>query len=108
SRKGLPELFEAFSIFRTRHPDARLYVHSLQTTEYGGPDLKAMADEYGIEPYVRFADPYKLHMGIDIETMNMIYNAMDVFCRPSRGEGFGIPIIEAQSSGTPVIVTDST
>ena len=38
----------------------------------------------------------------------MVYNAMDVFCLPSRGEGFGIPIIEAQAAGTPVIVTDYT
>jgi glycosyltransferase involved in cell wall biosynthesis len=31
---------------------------------------------------------------------------MDVLMNASRGEGFGIPIIEAQACGTPVIVTD--
>jgi glycosyltransferase involved in cell wall biosynthesis len=34
------------------------------------------------------------------------YNAMDVLLSPSMGEGFGLPILEAQSCGTPVIVTD--
>lgn len=107
-RKGFPELMEAFSIFRHRHPDAFLYMHSLLTAEYGGTDLREMADAYGIRPYVRFVDPYKLHIGIDTEIMNMIYNAMDVFCLPSRGEGFGLPIIEAQAAGTPVIVSNYT
>lgn len=107
-RKGLGELMEAFSIFHKRHTDARLYLHSLLTSEYGGPDLQDMANAYGIRQYVKFVDPYKLHIGIDIDTMAAIYNAMDVFVLPSRGEGFGIPIIEAQACGVPVIVTDST
>lgn len=107
-RKGFPELFEAFKRFHEKHLDARLYVHSLITTEYGGADLLAMADAYGIRPWVKFVDPYKLHLGIDTETMNMIYNAMDVFCLPSRGEGFGVPLIEAQAAGVPVITTDYT
>ena len=108
SRKGFGELFAAFKIFRERHTDARLYMHSIFTSEYGGPQLQEMAEAYGIRQYISFVDPYKLSLGIDTEHMNMIYNAMDVFCLPSRGEGFGIPIIEAQASGTPVIVTDFT
>ena len=32
----------------------------------------------------------------------------DVLLLASRGEGFGIPVIEAQAVGTPVIVTDWT
>jgi glycosyltransferase involved in cell wall biosynthesis len=35
-----------------------------------------------------------------------MYSAADVFMLPSRGEGFGLPIVEAQACGTPVIVTD--
>jgi len=38
----------------------------------------------------------------------MLYNAADVFLSPSKGEGFGIPIIEAQACGAPVVVTDFT
>lgn len=107
-RKGFPELMEAFKIFSQRHTDVRLYMHSLLTNEYGGANLVEMAEAYGIRHLVNFVDPYKNFLGIDTETMNMIYNAMDVFCLPSRGEGFGIPIIEAQAAGTPVIVTDWT
>jgi glycosyltransferase involved in cell wall biosynthesis len=37
-----------------------------------------------------------------------IYSAMDVLSSPTMGEGFGVPIIEAQACGTPVIVGDWT
>jgi glycosyltransferase involved in cell wall biosynthesis len=36
----------------------------------------------------------------------MIYNAADIFMGNSMSEGFGIPIIEAQACGAPVVVTD--
>src|SRR5204862_7089917 len=36
------------------------------------------------------------------------YNAMDVLLMPSCGEGVGIPLIEAQACGTPVITNDWT
>jgi glycosyltransferase involved in cell wall biosynthesis len=37
-----------------------------------------------------------------------IYSAMDVLLNPAMGEGYGIPIVEAQACGVPVIVTDFT
>jgi glycosyltransferase involved in cell wall biosynthesis len=40
--------------------------------------------------------------------MAHMYSAMDVLLNPSYGEGFGVPIVEAQACGTPVIVTDWT
>jgi glycosyltransferase involved in cell wall biosynthesis len=40
--------------------------------------------------------------------MAQIYSALDVHCGVTMGEGFGIPIIEAQACGTPVIVGDWT
>jgi len=36
------------------------------------------------------------------------YNGMDVLTNVALGEGFGIPILEAQACGTPVIVGDWT
>ena len=40
--------------------------------------------------------------------MNDVYNVMDVFLLTTSGEGFGIPILEAQSCGIPTLVTNYT
>ncbi len=38
--------------------------------------------------------------------LNEIYNACDVFFMPSSYEGFGLPVLEAMSSGIPVVCSD--
>jgi glycosyltransferase involved in cell wall biosynthesis len=40
--------------------------------------------------------------------MAKLYSAMDVLLNPAMGEGFGVPVLEAQACGTPAIVTDWT
>src|SRR4029077_1030984 len=109
SRKGFPEAFQAFAKLRESVPSARLYVHSHTSSAYGGLDLARFAEMCGISAYTRFADQYQLAIGaIDQKQMAIIYNAFDVLLQPSLNEGFGIPLIEAQACGTPVITTDGT
>jgi glycosyltransferase involved in cell wall biosynthesis len=43
---------------------------------------------------------------ISTESMNEIYNLMDVFCYAVGGEGFGLPGIECQSAGVPLAMTN--
>lgn len=43
--------------------------------------------------------------GVSMEELSIIYQMSEVFCYPSVFEGFGIPIIEALFSKTPVITT---
>jgi glycosyltransferase involved in cell wall biosynthesis len=42
------------------------------------------------------------------EDLNMLYSAAEIFVFPSLNEGFGLPIIEAFASGTPVITSNVT
>jgi glycosyltransferase involved in cell wall biosynthesis len=46
--------------------------------------------------------------GIPDDAVATVYNAFDVLTSVSMGEGFGIPIVEAQANGVPVIVGDWT
>lgn len=43
---------------------------------------------------------------VELEILADLYRGSDVFVFPSLFEGFGIPLIEAMASGTPVITSD--
>ena len=108
-RKGWGEMFLAFAIFAARHPDAYLYAH---TDPFGqqGIDLPVLATGCNI-PVDRlvWADEYAYLNGMIPEAdLAAIYTSADVLLATSYAEGFGVPIIEAQACGTPVIVTDWT
>jgi len=108
ARKSFPEVFEAFARFHRRHKDAILYVHAEKMGVRNGLNLEMLAEMFGIADAVRFAPQTEMELGIPQTSMAGIFSMMDVLLNPSYGEGFGIPIIEAQACGTPVIVTDFT
>jgi glycosyltransferase involved in cell wall biosynthesis len=110
SRKSFPEAFQAFKNLRDRHPDARLYLHTEATGQGSGLNLPHLLAQVGIPPEsVGFPDQHRLLCtGFGDEHMVNLYSAFDVLLNPAAGEGFGVPIVEAQACGTPVIVTDWT
>lgn len=108
-RKAFSEALAAFSLFRADHPDAILYMHTDMTGFRQGLDLGRLAERSGIPiESLKVTDPVLMDYGIPPGVMAGIYNIFDVLLSPSFGEGFGVPIIEAQACGTPVIVTDWT
>lgn len=110
-RKSFPQMFQAFAMFLEECPEAFLYLHTDALGRNQGLNLiPLLKDVYGVpEDKVRFVDQDRYWLGmIDWPQMSRIYNSMDVLLNPSMGEGFGVPIIEAQACGTPVIVTDWT
>lgn len=109
SRKAFPEVLQAFSVFRETHPDAYLYLHTEVTGLLdNGLNLLGHAGVFGIpEEALCAANQVNYHRGnISKTQLAGIYSAFDVLVNPSYGEGFGLPIIEAQACGTPVIVTN--
>jgi glycosyltransferase involved in cell wall biosynthesis len=108
-RKSFAEAFLACSMFMEQHKDAWLYLHTEPTRALAGLDLHALLSATGVPTdRVAFADSYSYRMGIPKEALAAIYTAMDVLLQPSRGEGFGVPAIEAEACGTPVIVSNAT
>ncbi len=107
SRKNFPQVFAAFGRFAEKHPEARLYLHTEQFGVNLGMDLMQLLNASGISPdRLLWVDQYQYRVGIPTAALSYVYSAMDVLANPSYGEGFGLPVLEAQACGTPVIVTD--
>jgi glycosyltransferase involved in cell wall biosynthesis len=107
-RKGLPGQMLAFARFRERHPEARLAMHTASQAPHG-LNLAGLANRLGVTDAVDFPDLYSYASGvIPAEAVAEWYRGLDVLSNCSLGEGFGLPIIEAQASGVPVIVTDAS
>jgi glycosyltransferase involved in cell wall biosynthesis len=106
SRKAYPQIMEGFKLFLEHQPNALLYIHASMK---GQIDLARLAKRLGILDHVAGARDYYLHTGAySASDMAEIYSGADVLLSPSMGEGFGVPIVEAQACGTPVITGDWT
>lgn len=109
SRKAFPQSIAAFAELRRKHSDALLYIHSRSNRDdTEGVNLLDLARFYGVEDAVIFSAEYQHVVGFPTAYMIDVYRGMDVLLAASMGEGFGVPIIEAQAAGTPVIVGDWT
>lgn len=110
SRKCFVEQLLAFSRFARKHSDAVLYLHTVTSAYDGGLDLEQLARQVGLRwgENVIGANQYRLLMGYTGMQMADVYNSLDVLSAASMAEGFGIPIVEAQACGTPVVTTACT
>lgn len=103
-RKALGEALTAFALFHRQHPDSHLYLHMEPGNAFGGFVIPRILNALNVpNDVVTIADPNQLRIGYPVETMVGIYSTSDVLFMPSYGEGFGIPLIEAQACGTRVI-----
>ena len=105
-RKGLVEQVTAFRNFYHDHPDSRLMMHTAPVSE--SLNLEALVRTLGFpDGVVMFPDKYSLATGmIGNEAMCAWYCALDILSACSYGEGFCVPVLEAQACGVPVVTTD--
>ena len=110
-RKNLDLAVESFARFSKDKNDVIFIIHSQLAAP---PKLRGWYLHNLIQINKDDWDP-KLHEKIKmsanslVETqMNAQYNIADVFFLTSSGEGFGVPTIEAQMTGLPVLVPNNT
>jgi glycosyltransferase involved in cell wall biosynthesis len=61
--------------------------------------FKRLAGALGVDPYVRF------HGNVSHERVKDLLQQADIFCFPTRSEGFPKSVLEALACGVPVITT---
>jgi glycosyltransferase involved in cell wall biosynthesis len=101
-RKDIPCLFRAVALLQEEIPNAYLIPQSnaIPTGESGWV-LSNLQELTGLKNAVIMK-----HANIFTEEeMGVLYNAADVLAYPTRGEGFGLPSLEAMAVKTPVVAT---
>jgi FkbM family methyltransferase len=107
-RKNFQGQLAAFQRFSKRHKEAYLALFTVADSPRGLP-LSQMAQDLGIADRVVFMPSYEQVCGMAPEEMVAAwYGSLDVLSLCSYGEGFGVPLIEAQACGTPVVATDGS
>lgn len=110
-RKSLDMICASFAEMLKKLPaEARaktyLYLHTNMTGTVGW-DLKELTDMFDISGNVLLNHGIsKYGSFVSDEELNKIYNATDVFINLSRGEGFGLGLIEACSAGCRIVFLD--
>jgi glycosyltransferase involved in cell wall biosynthesis len=97
-RKGLTALIQAMA-----HPDAPQDVPLVIAGPdgWGDVDVVGTAERAGLA-----ADRVQVLGRVEDADLAVVYDRATVFVFPSLAEGFGLPVVEAMSFGTPVIHSD--
>jgi glycosyltransferase involved in cell wall biosynthesis len=97
-RKNLVRLVEAFA--RIRHRDVALVLVGGKGWLYD--ELFARVEALGLDHDVLFPGY------VARDALPLWYNAATAFAYPSLYEGFGLPVLEAQACGTPVLTSNAS
>jgi len=103
-RKRLDKLIEGFALFAKNNKNAHLYLKTEERSQIGY-DIPDLIEYYTIGANVT-VDQHDSKEGYSEEKLAELYNMFDVYVQTAGAEGFGIPLVEAMSCGTPVIAVD--
>ncbi|MFA5318161.1 MAG: glycosyltransferase family 1 protein [Patescibacteria group bacterium] len=99
--KNVTGLISAYKIFRDKYNrNEKLVI--VGTRDFDTEKIFKLADKSGYKSDIIFINY------VEADDLNHIYSAADLLVFPSFVEGFGLPVIEAMASGTPVITSNTT
>ncbi len=96
--KNVPRLVEALAGVRARGIPARLRVIGPPDPRY--PEAPSLAARLRLESQVDWIGY------VTPDQLRREYQTADVFCLPSRYEGFGLTVLEAMACGAPVVCSN--
>ncbi len=102
-RKAAEVLLRAYHRAFSRQDDVLLLLKIINTDP--GVDVYRQIAELGLPEN---GPPVTLlyNQELPVHQMGSLYRSADCFVLPTRGEGWGMPVIEAMACGLPVIATD--
>ena len=102
--KNLDALLRAAAIVRRNEPGGW---HVVLVGDYKGDsflgcyqNLAALVRSLAIDEFITFTG------FVPDDDLALLYNAATLLALPSKGEGFGLPVVEAMACGLPVIASD--
>lgn len=96
--KNIPTLLRAFRLLKNKGYKHKLVIIGFRRWKHE-KDM-AVISQLGLDQDV-------IELGfVDDEDLPHIYNLADCFVLPSFYEGFGIPILEAQACGCPIVISN--
>lgn len=95
-RKNLRRLLEAWSLLPHQQLGLSLVLAGAKGHVFGDAGLPAPPPAVHLPGY------------LDDETLPAVYAGAEAFVFPSIYEGFGLPLLEAMASGTPVVCSNNT
>ena len=95
---------------RVAYKNGHWFAEAIKNTDYkvvfcGKPMTE---DEKQFYDNTLGSDRYKVMSGLSNNELNRVYNSVKCLVYPSSYEGFGIPVLEAQRAGCPVIALNTS
>lgn len=112
-RKNIPFLMRAFAEFKKEYAGNQMVDELVLAI---GGNRKSVNFDQEIEKaekeigknFPELKEKIKFLGFIDQQDLPALFQSAEVFCFPSLYEGFGLPLLEAMASGTPVLCSDSS
>jgi len=101
SKKNISGLIEAYAILKENKSIKEKLVLAGKAG-HGYDEVNYMIREFGVD------DDVILLGWVEELDMPYFYNGATAFVLPSNYEGFGIPLLQAMASGTPIVASDSS
>ncbi len=95
-KKNIATLIEAFYLLKQRHPELAHKLYLVGDASYGFDEIKNSIHGFGLQHDVRATG------WVAENDLPYIYNEADAFVFPSNYEGFGIPLLQAMATNTPI------